>query len=210
MTYLDFLPRFHRDVAAGRKTATARLKVYGTEGDVVQSPVGPLVIQGVQEVPLHYVKDACWRQEGLSSPQEFVEVWKACYPARGYDPDDRVFLHRFRLAGGTRKAQTRMAGKMPSKEDLNYEVRGAVVRVIREKGTVTADDLHDELPDFPGDARQFGAVLRSLEKEGRLVKVGYEPSRRPQCHGRPILRFREPTAPALNHPVHQEGVAVDG
>jgi hypothetical protein len=50
----------------------------------------------VTEVPLHYVADL-WRQEGCTSRAHFIEVWESIHPGRGYQPEQIVFLHWFKL-----------------------------------------------------------------------------------------------------------------
>ncbi len=50
------------------------------------------------------------------------------------------------------------------------------------QGEVSADDLHERCPVPPGmDGRVLGAVFK-----GRYRLLRYQPSRRPECHGRII------------------------
>jgi hypothetical protein len=77
----------------------------------------------------------------------------------------------------------------PSEQNLELAVRA----IARNKGVITADDLH--VLDFSvnklGRNRQvYGAVLAGLVKQGFLEKVGYVSSSRDVCHHRPILQFR--------------------
>lgn len=78
-------------------------------------------------------------------------------------------------------------------QERRWIVVGAVARVMRRQSTITADDLHAELPphEYPWDRRAFGAVLRGLVARGLLEVVGMHKSDRGVCHARPILVFRE-------------------
>lgn len=74
----------------------------------------------------------------------------------------------------------------PSNVDLELEV----MRIARRQGVFTVDDLHglDESVEWLGRKRQvYGAVLRSLERQGVIRKVGYVNSIRRTCHYRPVL-----------------------
>lgn len=92
-----------------------------------------------------------------------------------------------------------MTGKAPPAswdvlpQDRRWIVVGAVARVMRRQSTITADDLHAELPhhEYPWDRRAFGAVLRGLVSRGLLEVVGPMNSDRSVCHRRPVLVFRE-------------------
>lgn len=83
------------------------------------------------------------------------------------------------------------------KPERKWIVVCAVARILSRQPIINADDLHQELPldQFPWDRRTFGAVLRGLESKGKLVALGYKPSIRPECHGRPILTYRENSSP---------------
>lgn len=77
--------------------------------------------------------------------------------------------------------------------ERRYVIMGAVARVLLKQATVSADDLHGELaPDeYPWDRRAFGAVLRGMVSRGVLEPVSYRASKRRECHGRPIMDFKE-------------------
>jgi len=99
MTWLPFLPRFVPYIRAGDKTMTARSKPYGKAGDVLRTPAGPVRLLSVRHVCLGFVRDFCWDQEGLNSPQEFEEVWRQIHPKAGFDPGRKVYLHHFEHIG---------------------------------------------------------------------------------------------------------------
>ena len=59
--------------------------------------------------------------------------------------------------------------------------------------TFTVDDLHvmeDLIRVHHRDRRVLGAILKSLEARGLIRKIGYESSRRSECHGRPVMRWK--------------------
>jgi hypothetical protein len=75
--------------------------------------------------------------------------------------------------------------------DANLEL--AVRAIARKKKIITADDLHqlDESLKLLGyDRRKYGSVLKSLEREGFLKKLGYVARGRCTCHYRPVLQFQ--------------------
>lgn len=82
-------------------------------------------------------------------------------------------------------------GELP--KERKWIVIGAVGRVLTRQKTVCADDLHQELSagEYPWDRRAFGAVLRGMQERGILEPVRYVKSGRGECHGRPIVLFRE-------------------
>jgi hypothetical protein len=96
---LPFLTDFHAKVRSGRKTATARSKPYGKPGDRVQGPGVVLVLEHVVKVPLGSVANDCFWFEGLESPGEFIAIWEAIHPLKGYDPGQMVWFHRFHVEG---------------------------------------------------------------------------------------------------------------
>lgn len=77
-----------------RKTCTARTKRYGKPGDTFRAFNETFVLM---DVALKYLGDVAdlWSNEGLSSKDEFIEVWNHLHPNRGYDTDDEVWLHVF-------------------------------------------------------------------------------------------------------------------
>lgn len=97
---LPFLPRFESAIRAGEKTATARTKRFGSAGDALVTPAGiPLRLLEVTRVPLAYVRNCCWKEEGCDSPEAFEDVWRKIHPRAGFRPDQMVYLHRFEVVG---------------------------------------------------------------------------------------------------------------
>lgn len=95
---IPFLPMFKRAILSGAKTCTARTRKYGEVGDDLRTPWAgvKLRIIGLSKVPLWAVENR-YRDEGCSSPEEFVRIWKTIHPRNPYDRDMEVWLHEFRL-----------------------------------------------------------------------------------------------------------------
>ncbi len=64
--------------------------------------------------------------------------------------------------------------------------REIAVRICRERGEVTADDVWEEVPHKPSERRAMGAVFNNKVFE----KVGYTQTKRKEAHARPIAVFR--------------------
>lgn len=88
-------------LAEGIKTATSRNKKYGEPGDTfeVVLPDGRIIkyeLIAVTRKKLHEVRDKHYKDEGCSSPVEFVDVWVDIYPREGFNGAKRVWYHEFR------------------------------------------------------------------------------------------------------------------
>jgi hypothetical protein len=105
--FLPFKEGFREAVMTGRKTATARTRRFGDVGDVVATPFGPVRLVGVYRLTLDSVRNVYWQEEGAGSPEDFTAIWNAIHPRKGFDPAQRVWLHRFKLA---------QSGESPRKE----------------------------------------------------------------------------------------------
>jgi hypothetical protein len=64
-----------------------------------------------------------------------------------------------------------------------------VVDFARSVPQFTSDDLHGLLPE-PTEKNWFGVMLAVLKNTGRIQRVGYQPSERPEANGRPIAVWR--------------------
>mgnify|MGYP001313383177 CR=1 FL=1 len=67
------------------------------------------------------------------------------------------------------------------------------LNVIRNLTTFTADDLHvleNEIGLHKRDKRVIGALLKSLQSKGYIIPIGYRASQRRECHGRPIVLWK--------------------
>lgn len=68
-----------------------------------------------------------------------------------------------------------------------------VVEKVANGGTVTADDLHELLPDEPSaTGAAFGGLLARMANDGRIREVGWQPSRRPAARRRRVVAWGAP------------------
>lgn len=65
----------------------------------------------------------------------------------------------------------------------------AAVRIAKNKGSVTADDIV-EVMDISRDRRIIGGALGRLKKDGVLFVSGFQPTARKSSHGRPIYIYQ--------------------
>ena len=93
---IPFRPAFREPLLSGVKRCTARTTRMGAGGDRFLAFDQWFDLKIVTEAPLHYVADL-WRQEGCTSREHFIEVWESMHPSRGYQPEQIVFLHWFKL-----------------------------------------------------------------------------------------------------------------
>ena len=76
----------------------------------------------------------------------------------------------------------------------------SAVRILKEvamtlaiqNGRVTADDLRRLTPNAPNKTANYGNTLVTLVREGRLVRVGDQPSQAAHNHGRRIGVYAPP------------------
>ena len=73
------------------------------------------------------------------------------------------------------------------------EARGCAYVLARQFGTVTINDVrtHCPPPDW-ADPRILGSVFKTPD----FTRIGYRPSKRRSCHGRPIGIFALRSEPA--------------
>src|SRR5712692_5708489 len=103
---IPFMERFREVMREGRKTSTCRTKRYGHPGDTFHVFDCEFQINSVSKIELHYVAEL-YRQEGLESPGEFMQVWSKLH--RGiWNPNLLVWLHDFQ------RIQKRSGDSLPS------------------------------------------------------------------------------------------------
>lgn len=67
------------------------------------------------------------------------------------------------------------------------EARRIVLALVNAGHLVSSDDLHDRFPDEPSaTGAAFGALFKSMAKQGQLRLVEHRPSRRPEARGRVV------------------------
>lgn len=99
MKSLPFRDDMLEAIRAGRKSCTARTRRFGEPGDLLDTEgAGTVRLVSVERVFLSEVRVRYWEREGFSSPDDFVRAWNEIHPRRGFDPDQRVWLHTFERA----------------------------------------------------------------------------------------------------------------
>ncbi len=96
---IPFRPEFEPLLRDGRKTATTRRHAYGKRGDRFTAYGMEFELVSVERVHLWVVAASYWKEEGLASPQEFVDIWQTIHPRAGFQGESMVYLHRFRRVG---------------------------------------------------------------------------------------------------------------
>ena len=76
-------------------------------------------------------------------------------------------------------------------DDFWKRTADQAIRVLAESGRpFTADDLHDLGLPAPVSRNAMGGRFQAAAKAGAIVKVGYQPSRRPELRCTPIAVWR--------------------
>jgi hypothetical protein len=84
---------------SGRKTATTRTSKKGNPGDYFETDGMVYQLTHVVRVPLSVVAMYFYQEEGVDTPDEFVEIWEDIHYRRGFEQDWEVWLHLFRKVG---------------------------------------------------------------------------------------------------------------
>lgn len=82
-------------IIGGVKTCTTRNKRYGCIGDTFEIDKRVFVLTWVSHIYLKQVADTKYKEEGFDSPDEFIKIWEAIHPRKGYDRTQAVWLHEF-------------------------------------------------------------------------------------------------------------------
>ncbi len=92
---LPFLDRFREPLLNGTKTCTSRRVRLGKPGDEFLAFGAWFKITKVEQAALGYVASILFKEEGLDSPADFIEIWRQLHPTKGYEAHEIVWLHRF-------------------------------------------------------------------------------------------------------------------
>lgn len=80
----------------GQKTCTARNKIYGEVGNEIDGGTEDLYrLKNIMYIPLWFVRDFLWFQEGAKSPEEYEKVWIDIHPRKGFIGEQKVYVHFF-------------------------------------------------------------------------------------------------------------------
>ena len=93
---IPFLAEFKERMLSGQKTFTSRTKRYGREGDIFKAFGHLFALTAVYKGSLRFVANKRYLDEGFPNTEAFIEVWKRLHPRKGYDPNQTVWIHRFK------------------------------------------------------------------------------------------------------------------
>jgi hypothetical protein len=92
---IPFRSQFENAMISDRKTATSRTKLNGKIGDTFKAFGHLFEITELHRLTLSDVAQRFYRQEGVESPGDFMQVWQKLH--RGvWNPQRLIWLHRFR------------------------------------------------------------------------------------------------------------------
>ena len=105
---IPFRDGFRRAMLAGDKDCTSRNKRYGDVGDTFEKFGATFEIDAQERSTLEDVALNLFREEGCTSPDHFIAVWKAIHPRAGWTPEKLVWVHYFkRVVGEQARASQR-------------------------------------------------------------------------------------------------------
>jgi len=93
------MSEFRDRMLSGQKTATTRTKKYGNGGDLFSAFGHTFQLTKVDKVFLQDIASTFYAQEGFKSQQEFCDCWIKLHPKKGYQFDQEVYLHQFKIVG---------------------------------------------------------------------------------------------------------------
>lgn len=94
---IPFKERFREAMLDGTKTWTSRTKRYGKKDDVFPAfGCDFLIEKDPFEMMLEEIASFHYKEEGCSSRDEFIAVWRKIHPRKGFVPDQIVWVHQFR------------------------------------------------------------------------------------------------------------------
>jgi len=94
---LPFNIRFKESMLKEQKTWTSRARQYGKVGYIFQVFGRTFVITDIRQMYLKQIANSYYYEEGFDSPQEFIAFWKIIHPRKGYEPNQIIYAHNFRL-----------------------------------------------------------------------------------------------------------------
>lgn len=72
--------------------------------------------------------------------------------------------------------------------DWLWSARNLIERLAATGEPFTTDDVWQALPQ-PPEPRAIGALIRAAAKAGKIRRVGWRESSRPECHRRPVAMW---------------------
>ena len=93
---IKFMQMFKAPMLDGRKTCTSRNKPVAEAGDTFEVFGAKFKVTRVMPLLLKDVADLYWRDEGATSSEHFLRIWKRTQRNREPDLERTVYMHRFR------------------------------------------------------------------------------------------------------------------
>ena len=94
---IPFMPEWEQLMLTGKKSATSRTKRYGYPDDYFEAFGRQFILTEVYRIPLSHVAYYYYLDEGCNSDFEFKKIWERLHPRKGFDPEQKVYFHRFRM-----------------------------------------------------------------------------------------------------------------
>ena len=91
---IPFLKRFREPMLNGTKIMTSRTKIYGVKGDTFEAFDATFEIDDERLMQLWEICNH-YQDEGCSSMEEFVALWKKLHPRKVAKPYDWFYAHFF-------------------------------------------------------------------------------------------------------------------
>ena len=96
---LKFQDCFRDMLLSGRKTMTIRKSRHGEPGNTFIAFGAEFEIIAVHQLQLGTVLMKCYREEGYSTPDEFIAALRQLYPDHNFQADELVWTHQFKKVG---------------------------------------------------------------------------------------------------------------
>lgn len=80
-------------IKKGVKRATTRTRRYGSPGNTFTAQGKTFNILAITKMKLGEVTEKHYKDEGATTKEEFIEVWKSLHPNKGYNPEQIVYYH---------------------------------------------------------------------------------------------------------------------
>ena len=93
---IPFMDEFRQPMILGKKTVTSRNKKYGEPKDTFKNWGIEFRLEWIDYLPLAIVASNYYREEGFNHPDDFVECWGKLHPRKGFIPDHKVYMHKFK------------------------------------------------------------------------------------------------------------------
>lgn len=94
---VPFKPIMISAILENRKSATSRTYQLGEIGDFFYVRGKCYVISSIVKMVLEGVAVKYYKEEGVNSTEDFVSLWNHIHPMKGYNPEQIVFTHFFKL-----------------------------------------------------------------------------------------------------------------